>query len=374
MTLKPDPIEIASDIFNNIIQSKGVDAITDINHLVADLPEVNQFCGLVRLLSEHMAYCYEQNAHVESAQYHTYDESAIHEAANNILETITPVEGLGLPVFRSGESEYLLQNKIADGGFGAVWKVLSKNHKCEVAIKIPWGLCCAIQTWEDRVDILSSEADIMSRLDHPGIVSHIETIEDFGNVNYLAIELLCNEDLVIKKLEQLDLRAVLKWCIQIAEALDYLRHKMIVHRDLTLKNVGLDADNNAKIFDFGMAVPLQNRHDVEGQRAGTPGYMTPEQIFGTSRELGPRSDAAAVGFILFELLAGKSPFHDRSVEAVTVSWMSGILQDQIHSENIPEMVRPILYRCFAYHSDQRYGNAGQMAHDMQNILDNLGKD
>src|SRR5262249_46584994 len=105
--------------------------------------------------------------------------------------------------------------------------------------------------------------------------------------------------------------ALLHFLRQVAEALDYAHRKGIVHRDIKPANIiisegGQGVERMAKIADFGVAKFVSHEMTHSGTMIGTPNYMPPEQIQGTTVD--GRSDQFSLAVVVYELLSGEKPF------------------------------------------------------------------
>jgi hypothetical protein len=369
VTLLPDPVELASDRLARVMAKGKRNTVAHLSALIDGLPEAMRYRGSIRLISEHMATVYDRQGFVEIFKYGGLNPYMTEQAASEMLAGLAPCKGMRLPIFYYRfrdkgrvEPSYRLTRRIAVGGFGSIWATKDGNGDI-LAIKTPWTGAEQTHDWQTRVRLLAREAAILPDIRHANIVRHSETVADPGGVVYLVTEFIGGGNLASQP-RPVGLDQALRWTIQIAQAADYLRTWEVVHRDITLANVGLDEYGNAKLLDFGLALTFQNRSDHEGERAGTPGSLPPEQLFGVSSEVGGRTDVAAIGILLFELVTGKPPLEDRSLEAAAVGWMS--LQRQAESETVPLALRPILRRCFGYHPEDRYPTPGHLA---QALLD-----
>ena len=103
--------------------------------------------------------------------------------------------------------------------------------------------------------------------------------------------------------------------IDIAGSVAYAHERGLVHRDLKPANVLLDSEGRPHIADFGLAVHETGQRLLQGEIAGTPPYMAPEQVRG-ERTIDPRADVWSLGVMLYELLSGQRPFEHESPVAV----------------------------------------------------------
>src|SRR6185436_100145 len=145
------------------------------------------------------------------------------------------------------------------------------------------------------------EAHAVAALNHANIC----TLHDIGP-NYLVMELVEGETLAARlKRGKLALADVLKYGVQIADALAAAHAKGIIHRDLKPGNIML-TKNSVKVLDFGLA---KSQHGATMTASnvimGTPAYMAPEQSAG--KEADARSDIYALGLVLFEMATGSRP-------------------------------------------------------------------
>ncbi len=119
------------------------------------------------------------------------------------------------------------------------------------------------------------------------------------------LTLFNKEDMLLPPAKVVDL--VKKICI----ALDFAHSNNVIHRDIKPANLMFTRDGRIKITDFGIAMAVRTDHSSDFQVMGTPSYMSPEQTKGLN--LTKQTDFFSLGIVLFELLAGRRPFHGRTL-------------------------------------------------------------
>src|ERR1700674_600672 len=223
---------------------------------------------------------------------------------------------------------YEITAPLGAGGMGEVYRARDTRLDRTVAIKI---LPVQLSSDPVRKQRFEREAKTISSLNHP----HICVLHDVGSqdgIDYLVME--CVEGATLaKRLEKgpLPLEQVLKYGMQIADALDKAHRSGLVHRDLKPGNIMLTS-TGAKLLDFGLAKPVAALTSVatltaavtqsspmteQGMIVGTFQYMSPEQVEG--KELDGRSDIFSLGAVLYEMLTGKRAFEGKSQLSVATA-------------------------------------------------------
>ncbi len=159
------------------------------------------------------------------------------------------------------------------------------------------------------------EARLAARLDHPNVVTLFDFFQD-GGVPYIAMEYVAGGSLR-PLVGALSLPQVFGVAEGMLAALRHAENRGISHRDVKPENVLLTGQGGVKIADFGIARAyneLTGRLTSTGMALGTPAYMAPEQA--QDQSLGPYTDLYAVGIVVYELLAGRPPFHAETPVAV----------------------------------------------------------
>lgn len=271
----------------------------------------------------------------------------------------------GLP-FEIGD--YLLLEVIGRGGMGVVYRAKQISLNRIVAIKMIQENRPASDENRKR---FFAEAEATARLEHPGIVSVFE-VSQFEGHPFFSMQFVRGETLAERlRLGPLPQRTAARIMVAVCRAIDFAHSQGILHRDIKPSNVMIDAQDQVRVTDFGLAKFSNSSDNLtrSGAVIGTPSYMSPEQATGRSALLGPRSDIYSLGTVLYHLLTGRPPF-------VADSPMALALQVLEHDPPPPRLLEPSIDRdleMIVQHSiqkppDLRYATAGEMADDLECFL------
>lgn len=214
---------------------------------------------------------------------------------------------------------YVLEKKLARGGFGNIWRARHEETGALVAAKV---LHPELVVSEAIVMRFEREARAIAMLRHPNVVA----LEEFGKLPdrrpYIIMELLegPNLDGYIRSNGSLRPRHALQVLEQLCSALSAAHERGIIHRDLKASNVVMSRRDGAErvvLLDFGIVKLLEaNGPELTASRVtvGSPVCMAPEQIQG--RPVDPRTDVYALGSLAFLMLTGELPFPGRSMDAM----------------------------------------------------------
>jgi serine/threonine protein kinase len=200
---------------------------------------------------------------------------------------------------------YEILNEIGRGGMATVYKAIQKNLQRTVALKVIHQNLIHDKEFLER---FHSEARLAASLNHPNIVAiYDEGIEN--GVHFIAMEYLDGEDLhqKVKTKGKLSIEQTVQIISSIAESLDHIHKKGLIHRDIKTSNIIITKTGRAVLTDFGIARAISgSKLSQTGSVLGTPEYMSPEQADGIGAE--PRSDLYSLGVVLYECLTGVLPF------------------------------------------------------------------
>jgi serine/threonine protein kinase len=212
--------------------------------------------------------------------------------------------------------DYVLQEKIGEGGMGEVWSALQPTLRRKVAVKVLSRDCSENPSIVAR---FVQEARALSTLRH----RHLVDIFAFGELPngrpYYIMEFLEGRSLAddIDQRGPLPYAEITKIAEQTCRSLQVIHDAGVIHRDLKPDNIFLvkeaGGDTFVKLLDFGIAKVINHSEKNitrTGTIIGTPGYMSPEQ-FEASKDIDHRADIYSLGVVLYEMLTGSPPFHSR---------------------------------------------------------------
>ncbi len=265
-------------------------------------------------------------------------------------------------------SHYKIIEKLGEGGMGEVYRAEDLTLKREVALKFLPKEFCRDPNAKKR---LVSEARSASSLDHNNICVIHEISETDDGQLFISMNYYKGETLQKKLLEeQLSIKNILKYIIQIAKGLEKAHSKEIVHCDIKPGNILITNDGIAKIVDFGIAkVCCQEKLISPDRTTGTIAYMSPEQI--SNSNIDQRTDIWSLGVILYEMLTNQIPFQDSYDQAV----MYSIINEEpktitaINSD-IPIELEQIVNKMLKKNPDDRFQQVSDLLQDLKSYKRN----
>src|SRR6187431_460058 len=230
---------------------------------------------------------------------------------------------------------YKLLEKIGEGGFGEVWMAEQREPvKRRVALKI-------IKLGMDSRQIVArfeAERQALAMMDHANIAKIFDAdVTDTGRP-YFVMELVrgikiteyCDQN-------QLPTQERLRLFILVCQAIQHAHQKGIIHRDIKPSNILVTLHDGVpvpKVIDFGIAKATEGRltdntvHTQLHQFIGTPAYMSPEQAEMSGLDIDTRSDIYSLGVLLYELLAGSTPFDAKALIASGIDAMRKTIREK----------------------------------------------
>jgi serine/threonine protein kinase len=275
------------------------------------------------------------------------------------------------------------------GGIGEIFKAEDQALKREVALKFIQPRHGSDPTC---LGLFLTEAEITSRLDHPGVVPVHGIGESFDGRPFYAMRFVegarFKEEIERYHREgckRLDLHRLLGHLVSVCNTAAYAHNRGIVHRDIKPENIMIGRFRETLLLDWGLAIPVKRdkRAQESGEKtmvvsgtdsgskssvtgAGTIGYMSPEQLPSSTSPIGPASDVYSLGGTLYRLLTNKSAFHPMSEGNVFDQIRCGqFLPPRQVKSDVPPALEAICLKALATEPADRYAGALDLAGDLQ---------
>jgi serine/threonine-protein kinase len=264
---------------------------------------------------------------------------------------------------------YRIEGLVARSGMASIYRAVDTRNQCVVALKVPHPDLEADPILFDR---FKREGEIGEKLDHPRIMRVIGG-EQRSRI-YMVME-WCEGRLLRQILDEgrMDPARVVRITIAVLEALQYIHERGVIHRDMKPENVMVDAQDNIKLIDFGIAGDAAARRLTYANitaALGTPNYISPEQVKGKRGDA--RSDIYAVGVMLYEMLTGKLPFTGSNpVQVMNDRLLNYPTPPRVLEPSITSQLQEVIYRAIERDPQNRYAQAREFAHDLEH-LDEVG--
>ncbi|WFE50941.1 serine/threonine-protein kinase [Micromonospora sp. WMMD1155] len=253
-------------------------------------------------------------------------------------------------------NRYRLDERIASGGMGDVWRGTDQVLGRTVAVK---SLLPALLDDPDFGERFRGEARTMATINHPGVVD----VYDFGNdqqIAFLVMEYVEGDALssTLSRVGRLTPARTMALVAQAADALHAAHEKGIVHRDVKPGNLLVRPNGTLVLTDFGIA-----RSDMVGQLTaagsvlGTASYISPEQATGGVAT--PASDVYALGVVAYQCLAGRRPFEGDNPLDIAMKHVRE--KPRPLPADIPPQVRAVVERALAKDPAARWPSAAALA-------------
>ena len=265
---------------------------------------------------------------------------------------------------------YRIENLVARSGMASIFRATDLRTGQPVALKIPHPEMEADIVLFDR---FQREQVIGQKLDHPSVMKVLT--DDHHSQIYMVMEWVEGRLLreTLRERGKLPIERARLLAIKIAGALEYIHSHGVVHRDLKPENIMVNAADDIKLIDFGIAGNEGSRRLTFAklsQLMGTPDYISPEQVKGKRGD--GRGDIYALGVMLYEMLTGKVPFEGPNAFAIM---NERLLNNPVPPRELDPAISPelqeVIYRALEREPKNRYASAREMAWDLEH-LDQVG--
>jgi WD40 repeat protein/serine/threonine protein kinase len=267
-------------------------------------------------------------------------------------------------------ANYELLEEIARGGMGIVYRARHVSLERIVAVKM---LLFGPLASPDFVKRFRAEASAAASLQHANIVA----IHDVGvhqGQQYFAMDYVEGQSLArLLANGPLPATRAARYLKTTAEAIHYAHERGILHRDLKPSNVLIDANDQPRVTDFGLARRLEGDSELtmSGQVLGSPNYMPPEQAAGKRGKVSRRSDVYSLGAMLYHLLTGRPPFVGEALtDTLQQVLNSEPVSPRLLNPSVPRDLETICLKCLEKEPSRRYQTAQELADELGRFLNN----
>ena len=261
--------------------------------------------------------------------------------------------------------KYEIVRPVGKGAMGQVYLAHDTVLDRDVALKV---MVAQIADDPELKQRFEREARAVAKMQHPNLVTVFD-LGSHGGSPYIAMEFLKGQDLqkAVRQTPPMTLERKVTIIVQVLAGLAHAHQQNIIHRDIKPANIFIQDDGAVKIMDFGVARLSGHTMTADGNIVGTADYMSPEQVQG--KTVDPRSDLFSVGCMLFELAAGRRPFHSDNLMAIFYK----ITHEEANFDLIPQgadydALMPILKKALAKSSADRYQSAYEFVVDLREWL------
>jgi tRNA A-37 threonylcarbamoyl transferase component Bud32 len=265
---------------------------------------------------------------------------------------------------------FVIEDALGSGAMAEVYAAYDEKLEETVALKVMAGVSLMEP---DAIERFKREASAVRRIRHPNVVQLHDMFVDRG-IHMLSMEYVHGESLrqVLEREVALHLSDVRFITEQVCDALEAAHAAGVVHRDLKPDNILIDAEDQVRVIDFGVAkVATLSGLTMTGVVMGTPEYMAPEQMRG--KDVDGRSDLYSLGAVVFHMLAGKPPFTGDSPIAVGLAQCTDPLPDLGDFRELPASWVKFVERAMSKRPDERFATAAEMRAALPEAAQQAGK-
>ena len=223
---------------------------------------------------------------------------------------------------------------------------------------------------EETLRRLNTEALAVATMNHPNIVSVYDMSSNENEISYFVMELVNGITLkeYVEKHAPLPWHDVIRFGMQICEALAHAHANNIIHRDVKPQNMIVTADGTIKVTDFGIALAQTSTKTKTNSNMGTVHYLSPEQARGGF--CNETSDIYSLGVTLYELATGRVPFDGETPVSIAMKHLDEEPKPpSLLNPHIPPALEGLILKAMQKDQSARYLSANEMHDDLVAILD-----
>jgi hypothetical protein len=262
-----------------------------------------------------------------------------------------------------------LIEELARGGMGVVYRARQLSPRRDVALKMLLPAGERLEQFRERFRL---EIRALTDLDHPSILP-LYTMGEHEELPFFTMKLALGGSLAqrLKGKERLSFKEIARMISVLADAVFYANQRGVLHRDIKPGNILFDENGHPYLADFGLAklVDGDSSNSMSMAALGTPYYMAPEVAVRGARAATASSDLYGLGAVLYELLAGKPPFHVEGMAAV----LKKVAEEEPEAPStlargVPRDLEVICLSCLQKDPRRRYATAQALGQDLARWL------
>jgi serine/threonine-protein kinase len=303
----------------------------------------------------------EDNVSIQLIRINEIEQRHFYRGAPYYVKAPPPAVSHEIQPGQTLDNRFQITDVINRSGMGSIFKAHDLKTGLTVAIKAP-----LMQFESDPASFsrFEREEEIGATLTHPSILRIFAVPREEKSRPYIVMEYLQGQTLaaLLREVHPLPEPDAVKIASRVCEALDYMHLHKIVHRDLKPQNIMICLNGSIRIMDFGIAKSLKARRLTFvgfSPSMGTPDYMAPEQVKGKRGD--ERTDLYALGAILYEMCAGRTPYEGESPYAVMNARLTGdpVAPRKVNPKLTPA-VEEIILHALERDPAKRYASAEEM--------------
>ncbi|MCL2001327.1 MAG: serine/threonine protein kinase [Planctomycetes bacterium] len=260
---------------------------------------------------------------------------------------------------------YEIMGKLGEGGLGVVYKARQLSMGRIVALKVLHERWISDDEFRKRFLV---EARLVGRLSHSNLIQVFD-VGRYKSTLYFSMEFVDGEpvDATLDRNGRMAPQTAVSIAIQVANALEYLHQRRIVHRDVKPGNIMVTKGGIAKLGDFGFVKSsLESVLSTEGEVLGTPDYISPEAAIG-EKNLDFRSDLYSLGATLYHMLTGNPPFGGSVSDVLDMHIKSEPTPLTALTHDLPSRLVEVVERLMKKKPTDRYQLFSEFLNDLDEI-------